>query len=175
MEYHELIRKRFSVRKYTDELLTPGQIDEILMAGNVAPTAKDVQPQRIYVLESRESMAKLSEAIGPMVFGAPNAFIICGDRDEACVRPFDGWNFSQTDATIVTDHMMLAAHDIGVGCCWVMHFDPMKLRENFHIPENIEPTALLVMGYPAEDAKPLPLHTQFRPMEELVFYGDFGE
>ncbi|MBO5669482.1 MAG: nitroreductase family protein [Candidatus Methanomethylophilaceae archaeon] len=57
MEYHELIRKRFSVRKYTDELLTPGQVDEILMAGNVAPTAKDVQPQRIYVLESREAMA----------------------------------------------------------------------------------------------------------------------
>ena len=65
MEYHELIRKRFSVRKYTSELLTPGQIDEILMAGNVAPTAKDVQPQRIYVLESRDAMAKLSEAIGP--------------------------------------------------------------------------------------------------------------
>ncbi|MBO7205545.1 MAG: nitroreductase family protein, partial [Candidatus Methanomethylophilaceae archaeon] len=149
MEYHELIRKRFSVRKYTDELLTPGQVDEILMAGNVAPTAKDVQPQRIYVLESREAMAKLSEAIGPMVFGAPNAFIICGDRDEACVRPFDGWNFSQTDATIVTDHMMLAAHDLGLGTCWIGYFDPKVVRETFSIPENEEIYHILLVGHPA--------------------------
>jgi nitroreductase len=168
MEYHELIRKRFSVRKYTDELLTPGQIDEILMAGNVAPTAKDVQPQRIYVLESREAMAKLSEAIGPMVFGAPNAFIVCGDRDEACVRPFDGWNFSQTDATIVTDHMMLAAHDLGLGTCWIGYFDPKVVRETFSIPENEEIYHILLVGHPAEDCVPGPLHAKRKTLSATV-------
>ncbi|MBR7124200.1 MAG: nitroreductase family protein [Candidatus Methanomethylophilaceae archaeon] len=168
MEYHELIRKRFSVRKYTSELLTPGQIDEILMAGNVAPTAKDVQPQRIYVLESREAMAKLSEAIGPMVFGAPNAFIICGDRDEACVRPFDGWNFSQTDATIVTDHMMLAAHDLGLGTCWIGYFDPNVVRETFSIPENEEIYHILIVGHPTEDCVPGPLHAKRKTLSATV-------
>lgn len=77
------------------------------------------------------------------------------------------------DAAIVTTHMMLAAHNIGVGSCWVMHFDPLAMRKAFNIPENIEPVALLVMGYPAEDAKPLDLHFKNRPMDEVVFYDSF--
>ena len=44
----------------------------------------------------------------------------------------------------------------------------------FAIPETIKPIALLVMGYPAENAKPLPLHFQSRPLEEVVFYDRFG-
>ena len=65
-------------------------------------------------------------------------------------------------------HMMLAAHNEGVGCCWVMHFDPAAVREAFGIPAGVEPAALLVMGYPAEDARPLPLHFKTRPQEETV-------
>ena len=77
------------------------------------------------------------------------------------------------DAAIVTTHMMLAAYNIGVGSCWVMHFDPFAMRKAFNIPENTEPVALLVMGYPAEDAKPLDLHFKSRPMDEVVFYDSF--
>jgi len=73
----------------------------------------------------------------------------------------------------VATHMMLAAHDAGVGCCWVMHFDPAALRETFAIPAGVEPAALLVMGYPAEDAKHLPLHFRTRPLEETVVYDHF--
>lgn len=69
--------------------------------------------------------------------------------------------------------MMLAAHEIGVGCCWVMHFNPSAMRETFNIPEDIEPVALLVMGYPSEDAKPLDLHFKTRPIDETVFYDSF--
>ena len=80
---------------------------------------------------------------------------------------------SPIDATIVTTHMMLAAQNEGVGTCWVMHFNPNAMRENFNIPENIEPIALLVMGYPSENAKPLDFHYQFRPMNETVLYDSF--
>ena len=77
------------------------------------------------------------------------------------------------DAAIVTTHMMLAAHDLGVGTCWVMHFDPFAMKEAFRIPDGIEPYALLVMGWPAEDAKPLDLHFKTRPMEDVVVYESF--
>ena len=160
MEYHELIRKRFSVRKYKEDRLTAGQIDEILMAGNVAPTARDLQPQRIYVLESKESMEKLSEAIGPMLFGAPNAFIICADRTEA--------SFGETDATIVTTHMMLAAHDLGLGTCWIGYFDPKVLRESFDIPENEDIYHILIVGTPADDCAPGPLHAKRKTLASTV-------
>ena len=54
-----------------------------------------------------------------------------------------------------------------------MHFDPTAMRDAFNIPDNIEPTALLVMGYPAEDATPLDMHFMNRPMDETVFYDNF--
>ena len=69
--------------------------------------------------------------------------------------------------------MMLEAASIGVGSTWVMHFDPEAMRREFNIPANIEPVALLVMGYPAEDAKPLDLHTKYRPDDETIVYDTF--
>ena len=76
-------------------------------------------------------------------------------------------------SSLVIHIVMLAAHNEGVGCCWVMHFDPAAMREKFNIPSHIEPTALLVMGYPAEDAKPHEFHWKFRPLEETVVYDEF--
>ena len=80
---------------------------------------------------------------------------------------------SPIDAVIVSAFMMLEAQNLGVGSCWVMHFDPFKMRETFAIPENVEPVALLVMGYPSDDAKPLNLHYQSRPINEVVYYDSF--
>jgi len=69
--------------------------------------------------------------------------------------------------------MMLEAQNLGVGSCWVMHFDPFKMKETFMIPKNVEPVALLVIGYPSDDAKPLNLHYQSRPINEVVYYDSF--
>ena len=55
----------------------------------------------------------------------------------------------------------------------VMHFDPFKMRETFNIPQNIEPVALLVMGYPADDAKPIEMHSKVRDLNEVVYYDTF--
>lgn len=108
-----------------------------------------------------------------MHFNAPTAMLVCHNTDESWKRPYDGALSSPVDAVIVTTHLMLAAHNIGVGSCWVMHFDPKTMRETFNIPENYEPAALLVMGYPSPDAKPLGLHYETRPMDEVVFYDSF--
>ena len=99
--------------------------------------------------------------------------LICCNKSESWIRKYDGALSAPVDAAIVTTHMMLAAHNIGVGTCWVMHFDPFAMRETFSIPENFEPIALLVMGYPAEGAEAHPFHSTFRPIEETVFYETF--
>ena len=78
------------------------------------------------------------------------------------------------DAAIVATHMMLQAHNIGVGSCWVMHFNPMIMKETFDIPDNIKPLALLVMGYPEDDAEPHEFHNTFRPIDEIVVYDKFN-
>lgn len=172
MEFEKLICERYSVRKFLPEHIPQNIIEKILDAAHKAPTGCNYQPQRILVLNSDESIEKLKNCTR-CHFNAPTAMLVCNNKEESWKRPYDGALSSPVDAAIVATHMILSAHDNGVGCCWVMHFNPTAMRETFNIPENIEPTALLVMGYPSPDAKPLDLHSKFRPMEEVVFYDSF--
>ncbi len=172
MEFKELITERYSVRKFTDEHLPKEGIDEILSVAHKAPTGCNYQTQRILVINTDEAINKLKTCT-KCHFNAPTAMLVCCNEDESWKRPYDGALSAPVDGAIVATYVMLAANDLGVGCCWVMHFDPIAIREAFCIPENIKPLALLVMGYPAADAKPLPLHYQYRPMEDVVFYDSF--
>ena len=172
MEFEKLIRERYSVRSYKPEHLPKEALDVILAAGHVAPTGCNKQPQRILVLNTEESLARL-QGCTKCRFGAPCAMIVCHNKEESWKRPYDGALASPVDAAIVTTHMMLAARNIGVGSCWVMHFDPFALREAFAIPEAFEPLAILLLGYPAEDASPKHYHEEYRPMDEVVFYEKF--
>ncbi len=172
MEFKELIAERYSVRNFRPEHLPRETVDKILEMGHLAPTGCNYQSQRILVLNTDESIAKL-RGCTRCHFSAPTAMLVCHNREESWVRRYDGALSSPVDAVIVTTYMMLAAQDLGIGTCWVMHFDPVAIRERFHIPDHIEPVALLVMGYPAEEAKPLPLHFQSRPLEEVVVEDTF--
>ncbi len=174
MEFEQLITQRYSVRSFRSEHLPETVIRRILAAGHKAPTGCNYQPQRILVLNTDDSIAKL-KGCTKCHFDAPTAMLVCHNTKESWVRKYDGALSSSVDAAIVATHMMLAAHDLGVGCCWVMHFDPDAMGSTFHIPPHIEPAALLVMGYPSEEAKPLPLHTQTRPLEEVVVYESFPQ
>ena len=172
MEFERLISERYSVRNFMSEHLPQEAIDKILEAAHKAPTGCNYQTQRILVLNTDESLEKL-RGCTRCHFGAPTAMLICHNRDESWRRPYDGALSSPVDAAIVTTYMMLAARNIGVGSCWVMHFNPSAIREAFDIPENVEPTALLVLGYPSEEAKPLDMHYKTRPLDEVVFYDHF--
>ena len=172
MEFEKLIAERYSVRKFENRHLEKEILNKIISAGHIAPTGCNNQPQRILVLNTDESIEKLKTCTR-CHFDAPCAMLICYNKNESWVRPYDGALSAPVDAAIVTTHMMLAAHNIGVGTCWVMHFDPFKMKEAFNIPENIEPAALLVMGYPAEDAVPIEMHFKTRPIDEVVVYDSF--
>ena len=172
MEFEKLITERFSVRKFKPEHLTETEIRTILEAAHKAPTGCNFQPQRILVLNADASMEKLKKCT-KCHFDAPAAMLVCYHEEESWKRGYDGALSAPVDAAIVATHMMLAAHNIGIGCCWVMHFHPAALKEAFSIPEHVEPIALLVMGHPSETAEPHDFHHSFRPMEEVVFHETF--
>lgn len=172
MEFEKLISERYSVRKFKPEHLEQEVIDKILLAGHKAPTGCNYQPQRILVLNTEKSLQKLYKCT-KCHFEAPTAMLVCYNEEETWKRPYDGALSAPVDASIVATHMMLAAHNAGVGCCWVMHFDPIAIREAFNIPKNIKPVALLVMGYPTADSKPLSMHSEYRPLDDIVLYDSF--
>lgn len=172
MDFLKLAAKRYSVRKFTDKAVNEENINKILKAGHLAPTACNRQPQRILVINSEEGIAKLKKCT-KCHFDAPTALLVCYNKEECWERKYDGKNSGDIDASIVTTHMMLQAETLGVGTTWVMYFMPEAIREEFSIPNNLEPVALLVMGYPAPDAEPFPGHKEFKPLEEIVSYNKF--
>lgn len=172
MEFQELIKERFSVRSFKPEHLPQTVIEKIISAGHIAPTGCNNQPQRILVLNTDDSIEKLKKCT-KCHFNAPTAMLICHNKDESWKRVYDGALSSPVDAVIVATHMLLQAQNEGVGSCWVMHFDPNAMKETFNISQNTEPVALLVMGYPTDDAKPLDMHFKYRNINDIVFYDSF--
>lgn len=171
-EFLELAADRYSVRKFSQRPVEQEKLDLILRAGQLAPTAHNNQPQRILVVNSAEALEKLKKCTTSH-YNCAAALIICYDKNECWVRPYDGKNSGDVDASIVTTHMMLEAENLGIGTTWVMYFIPEAVKTEFELPENIEPTAILVMGYPADDAAPGPRHAERFDLDKTVFYNKF--
>ena len=172
MSFNDLASKRYSVRLFSSQEVEKEKLEYVLRAGQLAPTAGNYQPHRILVIEDRQARAKLRECT-EYHFNAPVSLMVCSKKEEAWNRPYDGKNSGDIDCSIVTTQMMLAAADIGLGTTWVMYFDPTKTREVFNIPPSLEPVAILVMGYPAENAVPSPNHTARKSLKEIVSYNTF--
>lgn len=170
MTFLELAKRRFSVRSFRQQPVEQEKLSLILEAGHVAPTACNNQPQRIYVAQSEEARQKLA-SVCRCTFGAPVILVVCYDRTRDWKNKImPGYESGETDAAIVCTHMMLEAEELGLGACWVGYFNAKEVGKVLGLPENVTVSALLPLGYPGEDAKPLPLHDQFRDPGEIVEY-----
>ena len=167
MNFITLAAQRCSVRRFDGRPVPRATVETILRAGHLAPTACNLQPQKIYLLTSDAARQKMRECTFSH-FDAPLGFLVCYDTQRCWVRGCDGAASGETDAAIVATHMMLAAAEQGVGSTWVMSFDPDATRAAFALPAHICPLCFLPMGYPAPDAVPSPRHTEYRPESEIV-------
>jgi nitroreductase len=172
MDFLELAKKRYSVRQYQTRKVEEEKLARILEAGRVAPTGANMQPQRLIVVKEDEGLVKLKKAGN--VYGAPLAIIICGDKNSVWKRPFDGKTLLDIDTSIVTDHMMLQATELGLGTIWVCYFKPDVIKKEFNLPDDIEPINILGIGYAAGESASPERHDKTRkPLKALVWYETF--
>ena len=172
MSFLDLAKKRYSTRAYTDRAVEQEKLDVILEAGRIAPTARNIQPQRIIVVQSEQGLAKVQKAAE--IYHAPMALIVCTDTDEVWMRPDDDKKVTDIDASIITDHMMLAATDLELQSVWICRFNEAIIREEFDLPDNLTPVNILAIGYRNEEkwkAKLPERHDKERKaLSETVFY-----
>lgn len=112
--------------------------------------AKKRYSVHLIAVQSREGLAKIGK--GANLYGAPFAIIVCADYSKAWVRPFDKKQTGDIDASILTDHMMLQATELGLGSVWICYFKPDVIRREFGLPDNLEPINILAVGYSDEEA-----------------------
>lgn len=171
MSFSDLVKERYSVRKFDSREIEKEKLLAILEAGRLAPTGCNYQPQRILVVQGED--LERFEGCSPCRYGAPVVLAVCYDNTVSW-KSRSGRDIGDVDGTIVLTSMMYQAQELGIGSLIVGMYKEPLLRERFSIPENYGIVCLLMLGYPAEDCEPHPqLHESRKPLEETVFYGSF--
>lgn len=172
MDFLALAKQRCSIRTYQNTKVATEKLEKILEAAHVAPTAANMQSHRLLVIQSDEGLEKLSKGVN--FHGAPLAIIVCGDHTDVFIRPFDKKSMVDIDAAIVADHMVLEAEDLGLSTCWLTYFEPTVIRNEFHIPNHLEPIAILAIGYGVETkASPNRHQTMRKSLDKITVYESF--
>ena len=169
MSFIEIAKERYSVRSYKTQKVEKEKLDKILEAAHVAPTAANLQPVHLLVIQEEEGLAKINKAAN--IYGVPLAIIACVDHKKAWTRPFDHKQTGDIDASILTDHMMLQATELGLGSVWVCYFKPDVLAKELQLPDNLEPVNILAIGYSNDEPQSSERHNKTRiPVSELISY-----
>lgn len=167
--FMRILASRYSCHSFTNYPVSDSKLNMILEAGRLAPSAKNLQPTRIWVVRSEEALARL-RSVHPC-YGAPVVLIVGCRNEEAWTRESDGVNAAKTDAAIVLAHLMLTATDAGLANMWIWDFDPRKIREVFPEMREHGIYGLLAVGHPAKGAgDPTDLHSERKSIEEMVTF-----
>jgi len=164
VEFTDLLQKRYSVRAYKPDPVGDDKLRQVLEAARLAPTAANKQPFQLIVIHTARHEVELRRIYHREWFAqAPLVVCACAVPGQAWVRR-DGKNYADVDVTIVMDHLILAAANLGLGTCWVAAFDPVAAREVLNLPEGIEPVAFTPLGYAADQPKT----KERKPLSDLV-------
>lgn len=171
MEFLELCKKRYSVRNFSSKKVEDEKLLRILEAGRIAPTAKNSQSQKIFVLKSENALEKIHKAT-PMSYNAPLILLVCYDIEESYKNPaetlYENYDGGEVDAAIVVSSMMYEATELGLGTLWARGFDSRKIVDAFGLPPNLHVVCLLDIGYAAEESEPSERHFLRKPLSESV-------
>ncbi len=171
-EFSELIRQRFSVRAYTNREVEKEKLLQVLDAGRMAPSAANLQPWHFVVVSDHKKREEVCTCYkGAWLSQAPVIIVICSDKAQSWKRSFDGKDSSDIDAAIAIDHMTLMATELGLGTCWICHFNTRLCSELLKIPRQLEVVALLPLGYPAAGAS----EKKRKPLSAISSANEYGK
>ena len=147
----ETINKRRSIRKFTDKALSQQQIETLLKAAMLAPTARNAQEWDFIVVRDRAVLNKLAKAhpYAQMLSTADCAIIVCGNTHRETAAGY--W---PGDCGAASQNILLAATDMGLGSVWLGVY-PTPERMNavgavIGLPEHVKPFNIIALGDPDE-------------------------
>lgn len=168
MDVRTAIEQRRSIRKYADRELSREEVDKLLSAAHLAPSARNRQEWRFIAVTDKSLIREIAEASG-QGFAADASLIIAGAGPEPSYVMRSGTPASVVDVTIALTQVSLLAVEMGLGTCWIGGFPQDEIRELLGVPDEYRVVMLLSVGYPAEDPAPRPR----RPFAEVVSYNRF--
>lgn len=173
MDVLEAIKGRRSVRAFKSDDVPDDVVEKLVDAARWAPSAGNIQPWEFVVVRKREIKRRLAEAALGQYFieEAPVVIVVCADERRSSMgyglRGRTLYCIQDTAAAI--QNMLLAAHSLGLGACWVGAFREDGVREALKTPADVRPVAIIPIGYPAERPSP----RSRRPISQIIHYETF--
>jgi len=168
MEFFQLLKERQSIREFAPNAIEDSDLEEILRAANMAPSAGNLQAYDIYVVTKSGSRNALSKAAleQPFVASAPVVLVFCANpaRSEWKYGRRGRRLYAIQDATIACTFAMLAATALGLACVWVGAFNESGVHQVIGAPNGKVPVAVFPIGYGAEK----PPRSSRRSLDDLV-------
>jgi nitroreductase len=178
MELFEAIKSRRSIRSYTDEEVTDEEVNRMLEAATWAPSACNKQSWRFVVVRKRETIEKLYKAASYstqhqlFVKKARVVIVVCSDLKVYKAFPHKERAlslFTIQETAAATQNLLLAAHGLGLGACWVSLFSDDQVKEALSLPKRMRPVVIIPLGHTKSKTSPKPR----RPLKDVVNYDTF--
>jgi nitroreductase len=160
------IQGRKSIRQYSSAPVESEKLKKILEAARLAPSAGNGQAWKFVVVQNEDTRSKLAEAAGGQGFvgQAPAIIVACGTEPDKVM--LCGQHRYTVDLSIAFAYILLEAHELGLGTCWIGKFEEDKVKQILNIPDGVRVVALSPLGYPAEQPTPRPR----KDLSEIVSY-----
>lgn len=150
MNFLELVKNRHSVRNYDTRKIEKEKIEYIMECARMAPSAVNFQPWKFIIISAPDMLTAIQASYPrEWIRSAPCIIVACADHTESWHRKIDNKDHADIDIAIATEHICLAAAEQGLGTCWVCNFDPTVCRKALSLTHDLEPIALIPIGYPA--------------------------
>ena len=168
MNFLDLVKKRYSVRSYEERQIENEKMEYIMECVRLAPSAVNFQPWHFYVVTDSERLDALKSTYKrEWIQSAPCIIVACANHEESWHRRSDNKDHADIDLAIAIEHLCLAAAEQGLGTCWVCNFDAALCHEVMAMPENVEPIALIPIGYTPDAEVP---EKKRKTMEDICTY-----
>ncbi len=156
MEINEAIENRRSIRKFKQKEVGSKEIREILEAGQLAPSAGNLQARDFILVRREEGKSEISNAANQeFIKEASVIIIVCANKKRSAKKYGERGKelYCIQDADSATQNILLKIHSMGLGSCWIGAFDEEKIKKEFDLPKHIRPVTILPVGYPVEEPK----------------------
>ena len=160
MELLEAIRGRRSIRRFTSADVSDDEVREMLGCAIMAPSAGNLQPWEFVVIRDEQRRRDIARAAFFQFFiaTAPVVIVVCANRARSAMRYGRRGSelYCLQDTAAATQNMLLTAHSMGLGACWIGAFDEGEVSRILRLPEHVRPVAIVPIGHPDEAPRPPP-------------------
>lgn len=168
MTFYNLLTNRKSVREYTDESISLENLNKIVDAARLAPSARNAQNWKFIIVNEEDSLKKLFESM-PQKFThtCKAAIVVCGLKDGGMMSSEQPR--TSVDTSIATTIIQLMATELGIGSCWIGDFDVDIANKALNVPDDMVVATITVLGYQKNEIQPKPR----KAFDEVVSYNKF--